>query len=80
MSKELIKNKLRETINEYDRLYGSKGDWEQIKTSLSDTFNEMLNDIENDNYDEGHHKLKFVLSKLQSWDEQLDNGNEKEIE
>lgn len=67
-----LKNILRETLNEYDLLYDNSEDWEEMKEAVLRALNKGLKDIENDEYDEGRQKLKFVIDTLNKWDEQLD--------
>lgn len=66
-----IRNKLRETINEYDALYDSEQEWEEAKENLKNEFDDILKVIENDEYEDGVGKLEEFIFKLKDWHKEL---------
>lgn len=72
MDPDKIKETLRRNLNEYDLLYDSEEEWEEMKHAVMRALNKALKDIEADNYDDGRQGLKFVIDTLNKWDEILD--------
>lgn len=72
MGERKIKKELRETLQEYDLLYDTEEEWKNMRDAVQKALNTGLNDIEEDNYDDGRQKLKFVIDTLNKWDEILD--------
>lgn len=74
----IIRSKLSEALKEYDALYDSEEEWNESKESMKDNFEEMLDMIENDRYEEARERLSEIMNALTDWDNAMNKyvGNE----
>ena len=72
MKRNIIKNKLRENINEYDRLgIESDEEWKEKRDSITNLFNSTMDNIENDNYEEAISDLNHLIGMFDKMQEKL---------
>lgn len=72
LSEEEIRNMVREMLaskglGEHDALHPKKKDWDQASKELKALLIDLVDNIENDDYEEGVKKIDSVIRKLSIW-------------
>lgn len=69
--KDLIKNKLRETVNEYDAVASSEKEFDQYENDLRYDLDIIMEKIKNDEYHEAYEKLIYFNDQLNELEKKL---------
>lgn len=69
--KDLIKNKLRETVNEYDAVASSEKEFDQYENDLRYDFDVIMEKIKKDEYHEAYEQLIYFNDKLNELEKKL---------
>lgn len=76
----LIKEAIKEMnikVDESDLVAKSKGEWEQAKDYFKKEIIGLIQNIENDNYDDAKNTIGNVISILTMWKDKITKGLEK---
>lgn len=70
--REVVREMLRNGMNEYDALFQKEKDWKEESGELRSMLVDLLKNIENDDYKEGVSKIDTVVSKLKTWKNKIE--------
>ena len=77
LSEEEIRDMVREMLaskglGEHDALHSRKKDWKEASKELKVLLVDLLDNIENDDYEEGVNKIDSVIRKLKTWKRKIE--------